>query len=276
MGFAGNLGASARYQTLGRSGGGGTQITASATANTKGSYATLGTTGFDYDGFWVTITSVVSGTTYRQRVDLAVNTGGSDQVVAEDVYYDGSITGEWYDNSGAGFFVPVKIPGGAVVKARCQSSTGSGTLLVSINGMQGDARLVSGFRALKSATDWTNTDPTNSLTLGGTTLSGWTQVMASTPVRFAGLYLGLDSLGAAPGFVSCFFDIGWGIAGSEQVLTTVGTASFGGGGPSPLFYHPIGPFPCDLPAGTRLAVRGQSAYSGAAGTVYPVLHGLAA
>ncbi len=276
MGYAPSLGASARYQMLGRSGGGGTQITANATANTKGSYATLGTASFDYDGFWVAITSVVSGTIYRQRVDIAVNTGSSDQVIAEDVYYDGSVSGAWYDNSARSFFVPVKIPRGAVVKARCQSSTGSGTLLAAVNGMQGDARMISGFRALKSATDWSGTDPTNSLALSGATLSGWTQVTASTPARFAGLYLGLDSLGTAPGFAACIFDIGWGTAGSERVLTSIGTASYGSSGVSPLFYAPAGPFPCDLPAGTRLAVRGQSAYSSAAGTVYPVLHGLAA
>ena len=253
MGFARALVSSTRYETQGISGGVGTTLTAGATANTKGSFAILGTTGFEYDGFHLYITGFTGGGTSRYRVDIAVNTGGSDQVIVEDVYFDPSPAATYYADQKS-VLIPVNVPRGAVVKARCQSTGTSVTVAASVLGFQGDAKATKGFRALKSATDWTNTDPTNSLTLNGTTLTGWVQIMASTPVRFAGLYLTLDSLGSTSLTTAhATFEIGIGASGSEHTTGIVIARQLSA--LNVINMH--GPYPCDIAAGTRLAVRAQ-------------------
>ena len=266
---------STRYETRGIVTGVGTTVTSGA-INAKGSYATLGTTGFAYDGFFLYITGLAGAGLTRFRIDLAVNTGGSDQLIVEDLYFDSSPSGFYFADQKS-ILVPVTIPAGAVVKARIQATLASSILSASVLGFQSDAKATKGFRALKSATDWTNTDPTNSLTLSGTTLTGWSQVMASTPARFAGLYLSLDSLGGSSQVTAhATFEIGLGASGSEHstgiiiarqlVISSNGAAGL-------IDCH--GPYPCDIPAGARLSVRAQcdSANTVAYGVI---LNGLAA
>jgi hypothetical protein len=271
MGYARALVSSTRYETQGISGGVGTTVTASATVNTKGSYATLGTTGFEYDGFFLALTGFGGGGAARYRVDVSANTGGSDQLIVEDLYFDPSASGTYY-NAQDTVLIPVCVPAGATLKARTQSTSASVTMGISVLGYQGDAKATKGFRALKSATDWTNTDPTNSITLSGTTQTGWTQIMASTPVRFAGLHLALDSLGNT-GLTTAHatFEVGIGALGSEHTTGIIVAAQLA----ATVICRARGPFPCNIAAGTRLSVRAQcdAANTNALGVV---LNGLAA
>src|ERR1700691_4551548 len=193
MGYARALASSTRYQSLGVSGGVGTTLTASATVNTKGSFAILGTTGFQYDGFHLHLTGLPGSGGSRFRVDVSSNTGGSDQLIVEDIYFDASSSGSYYQDQ-EGILVPVYVPAGAALKARVQGTAASTQISASILGFSGDAKSERGFRALKSTTDWTGTDPTNSITFSGITLTGWTQVQAVAPVRLAALYLAIDGL----------------------------------------------------------------------------------
>ncbi|HYD07795.1 MAG TPA: hypothetical protein VEC60_18815 [Reyranella sp.] len=250
MGYGLPLASAARYETLGAGTGTGTTVTAGS-ANVKGSYATIGTASFGYDGIFVTALKPVGTGVARGRLDIATNTGGSDQIVVAD----------WYWSTISGFssggqvqrYLPVRIPAGATVKARWQSATGSATLSVMIVGMQGDARQIPGFRAIASLTDFTNSDPSNSVTLSGTTQTAWTQVIASSGSRVTGVIGNLADLGTALGTaVHCLIDIGWGGAGSERVLSR-SLHMLG----SNIGYQQIGPLPCDFPAGTRFAFRAQ-------------------
>jgi hypothetical protein len=271
MGYARALASSTRYEIHGISGGVGTTLTPGA-ANTKGSFATLGTTGFSYDGFFATCTGLGGGGTTRYRVDLAINTDGSDQLIVEDLYFDPGSAGNYVVGSRR-VLLPVSLPAGAAVKARCQSASGGGSLSVGVLGFQGDAKATKGFRALKSATDWTNTDPTNSLTLSGTTLTGWIQIMASTPVRFAGLALAVDTLGnTSMTSAHATFEIAIGVSGSEHstgIVIPLQLASPAGGIATEAC------LPCDIAAGTRLSVRAQCDVADT-NTIGIVLSGLAA
>jgi hypothetical protein len=252
VGYARALVSSTRYETQGISGGVGATVTSGA-ANTKGSFSTLGTTGFEYDGVHLTITGLPGAGTGRFRIDVSSNTGGSDQLIVEDLYFDAS-PADLYTVDQKSILVPVAVPAGAVLKARAQATAASLALSVGILGFQGDAKATKGFRALKSATDWTNTDPTNALTLSGTTLTGWTQIMAATPVRLAGLYLELDSLGnTGQANAHATFEIGIGASGSEHSTGIVVARQLFASG----LVGCHGPYPCDVAAGTRLAVRAQ-------------------
>lgn len=273
MGFGRPLGSSTRYENRGFGTGVGTTVTASVTAGSKGTAANLGAvTSFDYDGI---IVSYSHGNSVRYRLDILANNGGADEKIVEDLLIDGSSSGAYI---GSSIFVPVSVRSGAQLKGQLASSNGGNTLTVGISGFQGDARQLAGFRALKSFTDWDATTPINPVSgknqaaLTGTTLTGWNEIIASSPCRCAGLYATIDTMGNVPASAGVLFTVGWGAAGSERALFTIPYSNGGAtSGTSPA----VGPFPCDFPAGTRFAWQGQASGADTA-TMAMVLNGLAA
>lgn len=255
MGFGSPLSASARYETQGLSTGVGVTVTPSVTANGKGSYSALGAaTGFEYDGFFVAVTGNSGGGGARYLVDIASD-NTAQEVIAANLFFDPSVAGSYYVDQ-RHTFIPVKVKKGAQLYARCSSTSGGGTVSVSVLGYGGDSRILAGFSKHICATDFTGGDPSNSITLTGTTLTGWVQVMASTPNRLAALSLAVDTLGAGLSTITpAMFEIGMGALGSEVSLgikLAVMLSSSGGNGRSDWF-------PCNVPAGKRLAVRVQCA-----------------
>lgn len=242
MGVGQSLAASARYETLGAGTGTGTVVTAGT--NTKGTTVSIGTTAFQYDGFFLLLGGLSGAGRYR--FDVIINTGGSDTVLVADYFFDALAT---YPNSSP--ILPISVPTGATLKVASQCSTGTPTVAVTILGLQGNERMARGFSRAVSCTDWTNTDPTNSVTLNGTTQTAWAAIGASTPARVAGLYLALDGRGGATTTTNLLIDIGIGGAGSEIVL--IPSILMRRASAIPNFSD--GPFPCDIPAGTRLSFR---------------------
>ena len=246
MGYGSPLIASARYETLGAGTGTGTTVTAAGSANTKGLYSTVGTASFQYDGIYLYFSTFSANA--RFRVDIAINTT-ADTIIIPDLFIDSSTAAT---TANTYTFIPVSIPAGAAVKARCQSTTASASFSMIVGGFETDSNGTRGFARAISCTDWTNTDPTGAITLNGITQTGWGQIQASTTARLAALYAMFDARGAALTSADLLLDIGWGAAASERVLTQIlirGTGSH---------QQILGPFPCDFPAGTRLAFRGQA------------------
>lgn len=111
---------------------GGTSIDPGATANTKGSYTTLiASTAFDYKGIIMAHgTQQTDRQTYHISwlTDLAVGPAGSEQIVFGDwwTFIDGS------DNNTPGNtqtpFIPLTIPAGSRLSARCQSNQVAATI----------------------------------------------------------------------------------------------------------------------------------------------------
>lgn len=267
MGFGQPLVSASRWETLGAGTGVGATVN-SGSANAKGSFSTLGQTSFRYDGLYLDI-SIDTGAA-RWRLDLAVNTGGADEIIAQDIILDGTGT---LPAANVNLFIPIAVPPNATLKARAQCSSGGNILYCMVSGFQSTAKSIGGFSRFIACTDWgASTDAANSLTLNGTTLTSPTQVQLSTPERIAGLYFGCSGGGSAPNTgAKIIFDIMWGASGSEIVFLRR-LISFGNGNFSLRFF--IGPMPCDLPGGTRLSVRAQC--SGAdSNTIYPALYGLA-
>jgi hypothetical protein len=263
MGFGTPLASSTRYETLGAGTAFGTAVTASATVNTLGTAATLGTTSFEYDGIFV---SIYAPSNSQSLLQIIANTGGSDQVIANFLPVPHEGGGGLYQ--GTSGLIPIRIPAGAVVKARVQSQTTVAVVNVFVVGFQGDSRLSTGFRGLACCTDITTSDATNGVTLSGTTQTAWVQIQASTAQRIAGLYWSFGPRGLTPTNTPMLLQVGWGTSGNERVLFSVGLS------PSLL---PVvqGPYPCDFPIGTRLAVRMQCA-AATTQTISIMLHGLEA
>lgn len=259
-----------RTETIGLGTGTGTAVTASASADTKGSYATIGTAGFEYSGFVLSmLTSGLAGGT-KFRLDIAVNTGGSDTIIVGDYYFESSNT--VVSVTPLNIYLPVRIPSGATVKARVQASSGNRSVVVSLIGVAYDFPGFGGKSRIVSCTDFAATLPTNTVTQTGTSYTAWTEIRSSLPARITALWLTFSQGGDATRTSSDFIvDIGVGAAGSEVVIGSIlGTQSGGIFSLSPAF------LPCDIPAGKRLAFRIQCAAAGAADAFGVCAMGLAA
>ena len=103
-----------------------TTVTASATPFTKGNYAQLvASSAHAYTGLVASI-FVNAGTPYRFFVDIAVGGAGSEQVIIPNI--------QTSLNDNLTSFVPVRIPAGTRISARCQNSA-AGNLRVAMIGV---------------------------------------------------------------------------------------------------------------------------------------------
>jgi hypothetical protein len=248
---------STQYETQGISSGLGTAVTSNASADTKGAVVAIGgAISFDYDWIWVTFTQIYGQGSggYRFLVDIGAANGGSFQTIAADLATMG--VGGYSATSENSYLLPVRVDKGATIYARCQDTTGGGTLYVSVVGAQGSVRLLRGFRGLANCTDLSGSDPATTFTLvdGGTT--SWQQVQAPTAQRIAGIIpvvtpAGVISWDTSKGVL----EVGWGSAGNKRTLFQIPCQVCGdvSGGVNVVQHG--GPFPCDLPLGARLATR---------------------
>ena len=263
------INAAVRAETIGLSTGTGTSVT-SGPADTKGSYATIGTTGFQYGGLVLSLLASGLGGARKFRLDIAINTGGSDTIIVEDYYFEGSNTA--IAVAPLNIHLRVCIPSGATVKARVQSNQSTQTIAVALIGVAYDFPGPVGKSRVVSCTDFTNTLPTNTVTQAGNSYTAWTEIRSSLPARVSALWLTFSNGGDSSRTASDFIvDIGVGAAGSEVVIGSIlGTQSGGLFSLIPAF------LPCDIPAGSRLAFRIQCAVAGAADAFGVCAIGLAA
>jgi len=105
----------------------GVSVTPNATINTKGSYAAIGTSNFAYRFLLVILGFQLSGarTGSNARLDIAVGTAGSEQVILPNLRYRNcNTTQEPVKQMFLGPF-PVGIAGGTSISARCQADQAS-------------------------------------------------------------------------------------------------------------------------------------------------------
>ncbi len=239
MGFGTNTVAATRYETLGAGTGQGTVVTGSG-AQILSSWVTIGTTGFQYDGF---ILCASSSSGVRGIINIGVGAGGTPKTIVSNIFIPNPPQ-EIQLN------IPVRIPAGATVKAQVAGSGATNTYAVLVTGYGADNRLLKGFSQLISCSDLSGGIDPPTVTLSGTTQTGWVINCASTSNEIAGLYVAEDDKGNGAN-QQVLWDIGWGAAGSERVLFRT------------IFQDSIctpvwGPIPCRIPAGSRLAVRAQA------------------
>ncbi len=248
MGYGPSIVSSVRYQLLPVDTGTGTAYVNPVTGSgVYGSLLAVGTTAFDWDGFWLDLYGL---TNQRQRYSLTANTGGGDEPLVTDIVTAGGLN----VNDQASMFMPICVPKGALIKAKVWAQGGSGGQgSVSLMGFQGDARMPKGFAQAMSATDFSGFDPANSVAMSGTTPTAWTTGMAVTPVRFSALIFCADTMAAAVGTQAVQWDVAIGASGSEQRLFSAFSSYVTG----TFAAIPVvrGPYPCDIPAGSRIAWR---------------------
>lgn len=234
----------------------GTSITANATANTKGNFTELiASTSFDATSLLVMLDDISSATDYL--IDIAIGGAGSEVVVISNLIVTGGTGSIVY---GGHYLLPVNIPAGSRVSARCQASTGSAVVRVSAqlfgSGMGGAETLglVATYGDNTATSGGTQVDP------GGTanTKGSYVQIAASTtyPIRFLVIAIG-NKLNNIRSSQSWLMDVAIGGAGSETVILS-NMAFNCSTSPDIITPQTYCMIPVNIPAGTRIAVRAQS------------------
>lgn len=251
---------SARHETRGEntSNSAGTSVTASGSTNTKGSWSNLGsTTSFAYEGF----------TLYQSRpsnaasilTDIGIDDGaGNINILLPDFAFAGQ---KLVNEHNTHMYIPVHVPAGSQLVARCQASVASTIAYTKITGHSKNPGGFPGFsRAIKLFTGGSGSRG-DAVDPGGSahTKGSWTQLVASTSddIKALCFVVGYNNdLNRAATGVACI-DIGIGGAGSEQVILTNFQVGWGVTYDCPIdqFFQPMS---CNIPAGTRVAARCQS------------------
>jgi len=272
----------ARYEGFGKVTSGasnGTVVNASASANTKGAWTELiASTGFAYAGFQLFANTDTNNEDFL--IDIAIGAAASEKIVADNIF-----SGTYRAHAAVMLQIPVGIPAGSRISARVQSNVGSATCVISGIGyavgfasplIGPHSRMISMGAATASTT---GVDVNAGATAN--TKGAWSELVASTSADFASLVVSMGSnKNGVPAIALFLFDIGVGAAGSEKVIVPnfcITTRYVAFETVSTIFQSAQGPFPCSVPAGSRLAMRSQSTTNDATDRILDaVLYGIAA
>lgn len=228
----------------------GTQITSSASANTKGSYAEIVSSTPNAAAGFVLLLYAESSNNRDHLVDIAIGGSGSEQVIIANLPY--CTAGG--DSLTMGVYVPIAIPAGTRLAARNQSSSGSQGLRVEV--VLVDAPW--GESLQRSETEGSDTSDSGAASVdpgaSANTKGSYTQLTASSGIgaKYALIVMGNQAQSArvAAGWL---VDIAIGGAGSEQVIIPdieVGVLANHG-------VYAVLAIPVRIPAGSRIAARAQ-------------------
>lgn len=244
-----------RAQTLGvnTTNSTGTTVTASATANSFGSWASLGQTAFAWN--WLNL--------------MVAQTAASDKVIEIGVSSDNST---WYAIASGirlaglksadiiqSIALPLRVGSGMYVAVRIKASTGSHVLNVSVCGSSVGMKGGTGYsRAIQLYSEGA-TSRGVAIDPGGTanTKSAWTQLTASTSASVDSVYVmvGQNADVTRTATATALLDIGVGAASSEFAMVPNLFMRWTTALDGPQFN--IGPIPCAIPAGSRVTARAQ-------------------
>lgn len=251
-----------RYEDIGFGVGVGTAVTAAGDTTSKGTWVSIGTTGFDWNGFLLSLNAI---TAVRHRIDVGI--GADKGLVVEDLFIDSGNAIVPYS-----LYVPVAIPSGSEIFLRNWSSTLSAIVHAGLSGYGQGFCAPPSVSSLRNITDMTNTLATNVATTNGTTPSAYAEINDSIPYDISRLIImpskNADTTRTA---VSILVEVAIGAAASEIIVCsfilgqTTGTLLGSG------FFD----VPVALLAGTRLSFRitCSGATAGAEATVGLIAHG---
>lgn len=231
-----------------------TTITASASANTKGSWTELGTATCDADGFFLCV-QTANAARAPALIDIGLGPAGQEEVLIENFLVTSSASALVTVMQ----YLPIPLTAGMRVAARCQATVGSRTFTVAVLTCAGPH--LQAMRMRSATTLGANTADsggTAPVTSGSANTEGsWATLHEAVPHPLAALVLAWGTQAqnfANATFVFC--DLAYGPAGSEEVVVS-NIPSLVNQTPD-MFQPPsAGPFFCDIPAGSRVAARLQ-------------------
>jgi hypothetical protein len=246
-----------------------TNVTAHASANTKGSYVELtSATAFAAQGIIICIGKVNAASRYL--IDIAIGAASSEYDIIPNLIARGENSAQITSQ----LFFPIAIPAGVRLSARCQASTGGSTIRISATlcgGGFGNYPVYSGIEAIGVTT--ASTDGTSYQTSGTSANNkcAWQQMSAATTHDIKAIYIAHTHFNSAIA-PSTVYDIGIGAASSETVLIPDLVEVTDSGMQSLTNYSAC--IPCAIPSGTRVAFREQSSSTSANYYFTMALYGL--
>lgn len=222
----------------------------SGAANVKGAWAQLiAATPDSWAGFLLTLRNNANG---RASIDVGIGAGGAEQILLPDLLHSAS-------GLATKAYFPAGIAKGKRIAVRSQSGTAALIVLAKIEGIADHLGLPPGITAW-STVGFTAATTSGILLDGGgvaNTDSAWVQLSAAIPRSCRVLYLCTTvGTGTPTANSDLLVDVGVGAGGAEQiVLEDLHVRHINGNHPSP---HIHGPYPVNIPQGTRLAARVRS------------------
>lgn len=201
----------------------GTLVTASATANTKGSWVELlGSAALTADVYWVHVrlhTSFASTVSRMGLLDIGVDlAGGTSYTVRVADIIAGGLSDFSVTGGGAHFAFPMYIPAGASIAARWQCSVGSATVRVDMTVYSMPGRPEATLRATSSQTLGTITNSLGTSVTPGTGADGsWVSLgTLSNPAWWFQVRVQIDN--AAVGSRFEYLDLAYGDSTNKIII----------------------------------------------------------
>lgn len=256
--------------SFGIGGSAGTGVTAGGSANTKGSYSELdASTDIDADGFYLNIL-LSFGADFL--IDIAIGAPGSEVDVISNLQVS-SVAATTIVQEVIDIYIPLRVPAGTRLSARCQATTGSKTCFIS-------GQLARGGRFRELGLSRATTYGANTADSGGTsvdpgatisTKGAYSQLSAAitNPIKYALVCIG-NQANAARTDSNFLSDIAIGGAGSESIV--IPDLYFRpSSATSTLRPHNFQRFVSPIAAGTRLAARGLCGINDATDRLFDVV-----
>lgn len=240
------------------SGNPGTSITASASTNTKGSWTSLiDPLNFDVYRLWLGLSDTnTSATIERVLLDIGYGPtgGGSEQVIISNLLAGGlQNTGS---NLGPSRIIdlPIYIPSGTALRARCQSNIGSNTVRVWAVVWGGpDAPPWKVFTMCDDYGTNTSTSAGTSHTAGNTGAESAWASLGSTLSRDYEAFFGLvQNAQTVTTQITYHYELGYSSTTLYEGYASATTTECMHG------LWPVGPNYAPLPSGTQMQVRGEA------------------
>lgn len=254
IGRGGNTFATTGVTTSGASRG--TAVSAPATANTKGSWASLGTCPFHARGFWLDYYNAAGSGVYV-LMDLGVGASGAQVVLVPNLAFT-----RHSQVSAVTAYIPLKVARGEELWARIQSSAVTAqTVRASVVWDAWHPTLDAGLGQCEAynvntatSRDTTTVDP------GGTanTKGAWTQLgVASWDTRQIMVTIGGSGDTARAAACDMLLDLGVSDDGSTWTTLIANRFLYVGTSEDAPQPYVLGPHPVNIPAGKRLGARAQ-------------------
>lgn len=252
---------------------GGQALTSGGSTHSKGSYVALFTsTSQAADGFLLTVTGMNDAADRRFLIDVAVGGAGSEVVILADqlvaCFTYGTPLAQTY-------YVPIAIPAGSRVSARCQGSAATTQVFVALHLVQGDwaaaidltSPVAATYGVTSASTQGTTVDPGGAANTKGS----YSQITAATSstVNAKIAIVHVAQIGNnGPVTANWRLDLATGGAGSETIIwpdLCVGARLL-----VPGIWPNVWVVPVDIPTGTRIAARAQCDITDATDRVFDV------
>lgn len=242
----------------------GTGIVSHASAHTKGSYVEL-IAATAHAGQWLQVMMLgAPATISTQRdflIDLAIGAASSETVIVENLYFtQNSNAQQWVPFT---LILPLEIPKGSRISARCQDSTGGGDVKLVVN-------VISGGTAMGPTCQRCTTLGATTADSGGTSVDpgaaahtegAATEFSAAIPFAAKAIAVCFGLRGnTAAGLAYFGYDILIGPATETVLIPDLCVASNTNEFLQPNCY---GAIPCHIPKGTRVSVRARSSITDA-------------